>query len=112
MVSLSNHRLRTSGSLGTLAWRLHPSTAVSVVGWIALGLLLGAAVGSGLGARGRGVPATAAAGTLGALLAGLLTSVVAGLDVVDVNGTSLVAAGIGALALIGVLQATPDTAYE
>jgi len=91
---------------------LHRSTAVSVVGWIALGLLLGAAVGSGLGARGRGVPATAAAGTLGAFLAGFLTSVVVGLDVVDVNGTSLVAALVGALALIGVLQATPDTAYE
>lgn len=86
--------------------------AMSVVAWIVLGLALGSGIGWFLGTRGRGLLATVVASTLGAVLGGFLASALVGLDVVDINPASMAVALLGALALIGVLQATPDTIFD
>jgi uncharacterized membrane protein YeaQ/YmgE (transglycosylase-associated protein family) len=86
---------------------------VSIVAWICLGLVLGAAVGWLGGARRRDLVASVVAGVLGAIIGGFLASVLLGLDISGIDTTSLVVAGIGALLLILFQRAIPATqVYE
>lgn len=82
---------------------------MSILGWIALGLLGGAVCGWIAGLRGRDLLGDVVGGTLGAVLGGVLASVLLGLDVTGIEPTSLVVAGIGGLLLIVVLHALPPT---
>lgn len=80
---------------------------MSIVAWIALGVAAGAVVGWLTGGRGRDLVASVVVGLMGALLGGFLASVLLGLDSTDVDPTSVIAAGIGALALIVLLRGLP-----
>jgi uncharacterized membrane protein YeaQ/YmgE (transglycosylase-associated protein family) len=80
---------------------------VSVLAWIALGLLGGAAAGWLLRQRGRALVSNVVVGVLGAVLGGFMAAVLLGLDVADIDGTSLLVAAFGAALLILVLHALP-----
>jgi uncharacterized membrane protein YeaQ/YmgE (transglycosylase-associated protein family) len=92
---------------------------VSVLVWVALGLVGGAvagwllpAVGSapaGAVSRGRAVVSDAVVGVLGAVLGGFMAAVLLGLDIADTDGTSVLVAALGAALLILILHALPVT---
>jgi uncharacterized membrane protein YeaQ/YmgE (transglycosylase-associated protein family) len=82
---------------------------VSIVAWIALGLLGGTLAGWLWGGRGRVLLGDAVAGMLGAILGGFMASVMLGLDVTGIDVTSLLVAALGAALLIVVLHALPAT---
>jgi uncharacterized membrane protein YeaQ/YmgE (transglycosylase-associated protein family) len=80
---------------------------VSILAWIALGLLGGLACGWFLHARGRALLADVVVGGLGAILGGFAASVLLGLDVADVDPTSILVAAMGAALLILVVHSLP-----
>jgi uncharacterized membrane protein YeaQ/YmgE (transglycosylase-associated protein family) len=82
---------------------------VSILAWIALGLLGGALVGWLWGLRGRGLLGDAVVGVLGAILGGFLASVLLGLDIAGLDPTSILVAAVGAAMLILILHALPAT---
>jgi len=82
---------------------------VSILAWIALGLLGGAIVAWLWGLRGRALLADAVVGVLGAVLGGFLASVLLGLDIAGLDVTSLLVAAVGAALLILILHALPPT---
>jgi uncharacterized membrane protein YeaQ/YmgE (transglycosylase-associated protein family) len=86
---------------------------VSILAWIALGLIAGAVVGWLRGRRGRALLGDMTVGVLGAVLGGFMSSVTLGLDIADVNWTSVLVAAVGAALLILLLNALPVTeVYE
>jgi uncharacterized membrane protein YeaQ/YmgE (transglycosylase-associated protein family) len=85
------------------------TSQVSVLLWIALGLVAGVAFGWFLHARNRALMADAVVGCLGAVLGGFLASVLLGLDVADFDGTSVLVAAMGAALLILILHSIPAT---
>jgi uncharacterized membrane protein YeaQ/YmgE (transglycosylase-associated protein family) len=82
---------------------------VSILAWIALGLVGGLACGWLLRSRGRALLGDVAVGVLGAVIGGFLAAVLLGLDIADVDGTSLLVAIIGGGILILILHALPNT---
>ena len=82
---------------------------MSILAWIALGLVGGAVVGWVWGLRGRGLLADAVVGVLGAVLGGFLASVLLGLDIAGLDVTSILVAAVGAVLLILILHALPAT---
>jgi uncharacterized membrane protein YeaQ/YmgE (transglycosylase-associated protein family) len=80
---------------------------VSVLAWIALGLLGGAAAGWLWGLRGRALLSDAVVGVLGAVLGGFMASVLLGLDIAGLDWTSILVAALGAAVLILILNALP-----
>lgn len=80
---------------------------MSVLAWIALGLVGGLAAGLFLRVRGRVLAGDAAVGVLGAVLGGFLASVLLGLDIADLDLTSVLVAAMGAALLILILHALP-----
>jgi uncharacterized membrane protein YeaQ/YmgE (transglycosylase-associated protein family) len=82
---------------------------MSILAWIALGLLAGVVVGFCTGLRGRDLLGTAVVGTLGAVIGGFMASVLLGLDISGVDGTSVLVAAIGALFLILFQRLIPAT---
>ena len=82
---------------------------MSIVAWIALGLVGGTLAGWLWGLRGRALAGHAVVGTLGAILGGFVASVMLGLDISGVDGTSILVAAVGAAILIIILHALPPT---
>jgi uncharacterized membrane protein YeaQ/YmgE (transglycosylase-associated protein family) len=82
---------------------------VSIVAWIALGLIGGAAVGWLRGRRGRVLVGDMVVGVLGAVLGGFMASVTLGLDISGIDWTSMLVAAVGAAILIAILNALPAT---
>jgi uncharacterized membrane protein YeaQ/YmgE (transglycosylase-associated protein family) len=82
---------------------------VSILAWIALGLVGGTLAGWLWGLRRSALLGYAVVGGLGAILGGFLASVMLGLDIADVDGTSVLVAAIGAGTLIVILHALPPT---
>ena len=82
---------------------------MSILAWIALGLLGGAIVAWLWGLRGRALLADAVVGVLGAVLGGFLASVLLGLDIAGLDVTSILVAAVGAALLILILHALPPT---
>ena len=86
---------------------------MSIVAWIALGLVGGAAVGWLRRRRGRLLLGDMVVGVLGAVLGGFMASVMLGLDITEINWTSVLVAAVGAALLILILNALPATeVYE
>jgi uncharacterized membrane protein YeaQ/YmgE (transglycosylase-associated protein family) len=81
---------------------------VSILVWIALGLVGGLVCGWLLRSRGRALLGDVAAGVLGAVIGGFLAAVLLGLDVLDVDGTSVLVAALGAALLILILHSLPS----
>jgi len=82
---------------------------MSIVAWICLGLVGGAVVGWLSGGRGRELLSSIVVGVMGALIGGFLAAVLLGLDISGVDGTTLLVASFGALALILLQRAIPAT---
>lgn len=82
---------------------------MSIIAWIALGLIGGLLVGWLAGARGRSLLADLAAGCVGAVLGGFLAAVMLGLDVADLDLTSLLVAAVSAAVLLIILHTLPPT---
>ncbi len=82
---------------------------MSIVAWICLGLVGGAVVGWLSGGRGRELLSSVVVGVMGALIGGFLAAVLLGLDISGVDGTTLLVASFGALALILLQRAIPAT---
>jgi uncharacterized membrane protein YeaQ/YmgE (transglycosylase-associated protein family) len=82
---------------------------MSVLAWIALGLLGGAIAGWVLGERGRPLLACVVVATLGAILGGFMAAVLLGLDVSALDLTSLLVAAFGAALLLAILRLLPPT---
>jgi uncharacterized membrane protein YeaQ/YmgE (transglycosylase-associated protein family) len=82
---------------------------MSIVAWIALGLVGGALAGWLWGRRGSALAGHAVVGMLGAMLGGFMASVMLGLDISAIDGTSILVAAVGAAILIIVLHALPPT---
>jgi uncharacterized membrane protein YeaQ/YmgE (transglycosylase-associated protein family) len=82
---------------------------VSILAWIALGLVGGAIAGYLLGQRGRLLMASVVVATLGAILGGFMAAVMLGLDISGLDFTSLLVAAAGAALLLLVLRALPPT---
>lgn len=80
---------------------------MSIVAWIALGLIGGAVAGWLWGLRGRALLSDVVVGVLGALLGGFIAAVTLGLDIADFEPTSVLVAGVGAALLIVVLNTLP-----
>jgi uncharacterized membrane protein YeaQ/YmgE (transglycosylase-associated protein family) len=80
---------------------------VSILVWIALGLIGGVAAGWVWGLRGRALLADAVVGVLGAVLGGFMAAVTLGLDIAGLDGTSILVAALGAGVLIVILNALP-----
>jgi uncharacterized membrane protein YeaQ/YmgE (transglycosylase-associated protein family) len=80
---------------------------VSIIVWIALGLVGGALAGRLWGLRGRALLGHAVVGVLGAVLGGFMASVMLGLDIADIDVTSILVAAIGAAILVVILHALP-----
>jgi uncharacterized membrane protein YeaQ/YmgE (transglycosylase-associated protein family) len=80
---------------------------VSILVWIALGLVGGVAAGWFLGWRGRQLLGDAVVGVLGAVIGGFLAAVLLGLDIADIDWTSVLVAAFGAALLILVLHSLP-----
>ena len=86
---------------------------MSIVAWIALGLIAAGAIGWLRGRRGRLLLGDLVVGVLGAVLGGFMATVTLGLDIADVNWTSVLVAAGGAALLILLLNALPVTeVYE
>ncbi|MDQ6674841.1 MAG: GlsB/YeaQ/YmgE family stress response membrane protein [Chloroflexota bacterium] len=82
---------------------------MSIVAWIALGLLGGGLAGWRWGLRGSALAGHAVVGMLGAILGGFLASVMLGLDISGIDGTSVLVAAVGAAILVVVLHVLPPT---
>jgi uncharacterized membrane protein YeaQ/YmgE (transglycosylase-associated protein family) len=84
---------------------------VSVIGWIVLGLVGGAAAELVFPSRSpdRGWWPSLVVGVLGAVIGGFLAAALLGLDITVLDLTSLLVAALGALSLILVLRALPET---
>jgi uncharacterized membrane protein YeaQ/YmgE (transglycosylase-associated protein family) len=82
---------------------------MSVLGWLVLGLGLGAAFGWLSGRRGREWLGYVVVGALGGLLGGFLASALLGLNVADLDWTSLGVAALGAFMLVLILSVLPPT---
>jgi uncharacterized membrane protein YeaQ/YmgE (transglycosylase-associated protein family) len=82
---------------------------VSILAWIALGLVGGGVAGWLWGGRGRVLLGDAVVGVLGAILGGFMASVMLGLDITGIDVTSVLVAALGAALLIVVLHALPAT---
>jgi len=80
---------------------------VSIVAWIALGLVGGTVAGWLWGLRGRALLSDAVVGVIGAVLGGFMAAVLLGLDIADFDGTSVLVAAIGAGLLILVVNTLP-----
>lgn len=80
---------------------------MSILVWIALGLVGGAVAGWLLGLRGRALLSDVVGGVLGAVLGGFMAAVLLGLDIADFDGTSVAVAALGAALLILILHALP-----
>lgn len=80
---------------------------VSILVWIAVGLLGGPLVGWLAGSRGRSLSADAGVAVLGAILGGFLASVMLGLDITNPEGTSTTVAALAAGLLLLVLHTLP-----
>ena len=75
--------------------------------WLAIGLVGGGLVGWLAGVRGRVLLGDVAAGVLGAVIGGFMAAVLLGLDIADLEGTSSLAAAVGAAVLILIVRALP-----
>ena len=82
---------------------------MSIVAWIALGLVGGALAGWLWGLRRSALLGHAVVGMLGAVLGGFMASVMLGLDISGIDGTSVLVAALGAAILIVILHALPET---
>ena len=82
---------------------------MSIVAWIALGLVGGAAVGWLRRRRGRLLLGGIVVGVLGAVLGGFMASVTLGLDITGIDWTSVLVAAVGAAILILILNTLPAT---
>jgi uncharacterized membrane protein YeaQ/YmgE (transglycosylase-associated protein family) len=84
---------------------------VSVVAWIVLGLVGGTVAELALPSRSeqRGLVPSLVVGVLGAVIGGFLAAVLLGLDITVLDFTTLLVAGVGALSLILVVRAMPET---
>ena len=82
---------------------------MSIVAWLALGIVGGGVAGYLWRDRGRALLGDMTVGVLGAALGGFMASVTLGLNIADLDVNSLVAAGVGALILIMILHALPAT---
>ena len=84
---------------------------MSVVAWIVLGLVGGAAAELIFRSRSaaRGLVPSLVVGVLGAVIGGFLAAVLLGLDITVLDFTTLLVAGLGALSLILVVRAMPTT---
>jgi len=82
---------------------------VSILAWIVLGLLGGAAAGWLMRVRGRALLSDAVVGVLGAVLGGFLAAALLGLDITGIDWTSVLVAAFGAALLILILHALPAT---
>jgi uncharacterized membrane protein YeaQ/YmgE (transglycosylase-associated protein family) len=80
---------------------------VSILVWIALGLLGGLACGWFLRSRGRALLGDIAVGVLGAIIGGFIAAVLLGLDIADIDVTSILVAAMGAALLILILHSLP-----
>jgi uncharacterized membrane protein YeaQ/YmgE (transglycosylase-associated protein family) len=80
---------------------------VSILAWIALGLVGGAVAGWLWGLRGRALLSDAVVGVMGAVLGGFMASVLLGLDIADIDLTSVLVAAVGAGLLILVVNTLP-----
>jgi uncharacterized membrane protein YeaQ/YmgE (transglycosylase-associated protein family) len=85
----------------------HDGVAVSVLVWIALGIVGGLACGWFLGFRGRALLGDVAVGLVGAMLGGFLAGALLGLNVADFDVTSTLVAAMGAALLLLVLHSLP-----
>jgi uncharacterized membrane protein YeaQ/YmgE (transglycosylase-associated protein family) len=81
---------------------------VSILAWIALGLLGGLVFGWLLRSRGRTLLGDVAAGVLGAIIGGFIAAVLLGLDVADLDGTSILVAALGAALLVLIVHTLPS----
>ena len=82
---------------------------MSILAWIVLGLLGGAAAGWLMRVRGRALLSDAVVGVLGAVLGGFLAAALLGLDITGIDWTSVLVAAFGAALLILILHALPAT---
>ncbi|HEV7662669.1 MAG TPA: GlsB/YeaQ/YmgE family stress response membrane protein [Chloroflexota bacterium] len=82
---------------------------MSILVWLAVGLVGGLLGGWLWGARGRVLGGDAVVGVLGAVLGGFIASVTLGLDIAGFDGTSVLVAAFGTLLLLLVLHALPAT---
>jgi uncharacterized membrane protein YeaQ/YmgE (transglycosylase-associated protein family) len=80
---------------------------MSILAWIALGLVAGAAVAWLRGRRGRLLLGDMVAGVLGAVLGGFMASVTLGLDISGIDWISVLVAAVGAAILILILNTLP-----
>ena len=80
---------------------------MSIIVWIALGLVGGALAGWLWGLRSSALLGHAVVGVLGAVLGGFMASVMLGLDIADIDVTSILVAAIGAAILVVILHALP-----
>ena len=86
---------------------------MSILVWIALGLLGGGIVGWLRHRRGRLLVGDMVVGILGAILGGFMASVTLGLDISVIDWTSVLVAGVGAALLIAILNTlSPTELYE
>ena len=80
---------------------------MSIVAWIALGLVGGTVAGWLWGLRGRALLSDAVVGVIGAVLGGFIAAALLGLDIADFDGTSVLVAAVGAGLLILVVNTLP-----
>ena len=82
-----------------------------MVAWICLGLVGGAAAELVFpsGSAQRGWVPSLVVGVLGAVIGGFLAAVLLGLDITGLDLTTLLVAAVGALSLILLLRAMPET---
>jgi uncharacterized membrane protein YeaQ/YmgE (transglycosylase-associated protein family) len=80
---------------------------MTVLVWIALGLVGGVGCGWLLRSRGRALLGDVAVGVIGAILGGFLAAALLGLDVADFEPTSTLVAAMGAALLLLVLHSLP-----
>jgi uncharacterized membrane protein YeaQ/YmgE (transglycosylase-associated protein family) len=81
---------------------------MSILVWIALGIVGGLACGWFLRSRGRALLADVAAGVLGGIIGGFLAAALLGLDIADLDPTSTLVAAMGAALLILILHSLPS----
>jgi uncharacterized membrane protein YeaQ/YmgE (transglycosylase-associated protein family) len=82
---------------------------MSIVAWICLGVLGGALVGWLTGSHGRALLSSSVVGGIGAVIGGFLAAAMLGLDITGIDTTSVLVAGVGALALVLFERAIPAT---
>jgi len=85
---------------------------VSILAWIAFGLIGGAAAGWLSGRRDRVLLGDMVVGVLGAVLGGFMASVLLGLDISGIDWTSVLVAALGAALLIVILHTLPTELFE